>query len=300
MLEFVIGALVGVVVDVTFRKVWPRYLSYAWMVIICGLTYELLRTEIGEQVAMAAYGRLEDRWYSYLLMGIVGALLALLYWWSIGRTLTRLALDQVVRPDFKASPLFTKHRQFKISSDINQFYGYLTRLGFPIPKNLPPIGVRNAPGVFTATPAPVSQSEISIAESELDKPNAITRQYAIWIFHELLPGQVTDSSAWFDMDAGRLYSAYFVSSFEDTYISPDNLAYWGDALWELRSKYGQNFVDRLLLYSFQSWRPPEPQQNDFDSFFWVRFLMGLHAIDNQGENRDAVLNIMKSHGLPRK
>jgi hypothetical protein len=77
------------------------------------------------------------------------------------------------------------------------------------------------------------------------------------------------------------------------------LPVWTNALWDLRNKYGRDFVDRLMFYSYENGQPPESDEN-LDDFLWSRFIIGLAAIDNNQENVGRVMEIMKSRGLPRQ
>jgi hypothetical protein len=211
------------------------------------------------------------------------------------------SLPIIVRLQFKASTLVTQSRQATILRDVNSFCTYLIFLGFKLPQDFPPIGVRDVSGYAYVQPAPVMYAQINIQDRRIDERNAIIGPFAGWLFHALLPGLVTDPKAWFDSDGAYLYAAYYTDSFEKRYTQfaqTAHLADWQNALWELRTKYGPGFVDHLLLYSYQSWAPPEPNDN-FDRFFWARFQAGLFVIDNNAEHYDGVISVMKAYGLTR-
>ncbi|HEY5259294.1 MAG TPA: hypothetical protein VIJ46_01510 [Rhabdochlamydiaceae bacterium] len=86
----------------------------------------------------------------------------------------------------------------------------------------------------------------------------------------------------------RIFEDYYRCSFEGKRINyqpyPLQLARWEDALWELRSKYGKNFMDAAMFYAVKRWRPFGSMKNDdpadFDSFFSWRLLAGVAVLDN--------------------
>jgi hypothetical protein len=89
----------------------------------------------------------------------------------------------------------------------------------------------------------------------------------------------------------------FEGKFE--FDSITSLADWNNALWDLRNKYGQRFVDKLLYFSFEDWHPPGPDQN-VDEFLWSRFDAGLWAVEDNQDKRSDIFRAMKARDLPRQ
>jgi len=211
-----------------------------------------------------------------------------------------------LHPQFKASSLFTAARKRKITIQINSFHRYLTGIGFKVSTEVPLIGVepQNVPS-FGIGADRLVKNDLSIAANRIDDPNAIVPLYALWVFHKMLPfeGYPDNPKSWFSWDAQLMFERYYTESFENDYhyMLPESdsapLDKWNNALLDLRKKYGQDFVDRLLYYSLEDWYPAGPTQ-DLDGFLWTRFDAGLLAIDNKDENRSGVLAVMKARGIP--
>jgi hypothetical protein len=72
---------------------------------------------------------------------------------------------------------------------------------------------------------------------------------------------------------------------------------WVNALWEIRQKYGQAFMDRAMFYTFKAWEQPIKSGGDFDQFFAGRFLAGVWIISNTGERFAEVESILDAHHL---
>ena len=78
-------------------------------------------------------------------------------------------------------------------------------------------------------------------------------------------------------------------------VSPSDK--WRAALWDIRERKGQDFADRALFYTFQTFDPKTRADQDFNGFFKGEFLRGVSVVDNHHENYDDVVAILKSHGL---
>jgi hypothetical protein len=81
-------------------------------------------------------------------------------------------------------------------------------------------------------------------------------------------GVSRSQSHYINLFASMLFSSYYASSFNDRNVSPPGYK-WGNALWSLRTQYGQRTMDSMMLAVFQTWSPTEdgpvdPTRPDFD------------------------------------
>jgi hypothetical protein len=72
---------------------------------------------------------------------------------------------------------------------------------------------------------------------------------------------------------------------------------WIDALWEIRSKYGQDYADRLMFYTFSMWSTSVTKTENFDRFFFNKLLSGETVIDSDQEAFKRLQDILTAHGI---
>ncbi len=84
---------------------------------------------------------------------------------------------------FKDSPLFTISRRDRINDDLDAMYSYLAKLGFDIPKAIPPLGVGKDFSAVGSYPGDsIYEQSIQIAQRTLDDPCAACYGYVdYWI-----------------------------------------------------------------------------------------------------------------------
>ena len=202
---------------------------------------------------------------------------------------------------FKESPSFTPARKERIASQISNFRTYLLAIGFDVPPECPPIGASETrvPVSSYLDPGTIYESAFFIPVQQLDDPETVTAMYGQYVFHKLFPPP-TQPQGRFSTQFMWVYNDYYVSSFFGKYRvnTSSSFAYWTNGLWDMRTKYGKSFADRLLYYAFATWYPPQPKDT-FDQFFWRRISHGLTVLSNTAQEFEApAWKIFKARGAP--
>ena len=87
----------------------------------------------------------------------------------------------------------------------------------------------------------------------ITKDDAIQEAYARFVFRNLLIQYHQVSSVLYTRNF-TIFASYYVSSYRGTNRCADPYK-WCHALWDIRQRYGQEFADKLLFYTFQQWQP---------------------------------------------
>jgi hypothetical protein len=212
----------------------------------------------------------------------------------------------VVKLIFTYSPLFTLKRRNMYTQEINDFYKYLVGIGYSIPKDCPPIGESpgNAPSFAHVEPGSMYDGKIGIPKSDPDDSQMIVWEYSEYVFSKLFPFVPNDVSASdFNMRARLIYEVYYVNSFTGKQYGRKGLPhnYWGYGLWDIRTKYGKNFADKLLFFTQQRWHRPEGTKESFDKYFAGQIILGLDVMgDTPVEYVGPVFKIFEERGLPKE
>jgi hypothetical protein len=209
-----------------------------------------------------------------------------------------------IQPFYQESAL-TKGQQDRITWDISDFYDYLVKVGFKISPKTPTIGTR--PGVSPSGagiyPGADIQTAILIPEDRIDDCALVEQMYGNVLFAE--PFRVNDlsqsQSRYVNLFASMLFSSYYVSSLNDRNINPPGYR-WGNALWTMRTRYGQRTMDSMMLAVFQTWNPAEdgpidPTRPDFDSVFSRNL---SYASSLLGKPPGEVEGILQAEGIKTK
>lgn len=232
-------------------------------------------------------------------------------WFAYGRytwARRRFSTQPVVKIHFKESSALTSQRRQSIQREFDDFYEYLSGVGFKLPKELPPIGTRRGKAMAESFQLPAQKygATIYIPEDSLDSAQAVTTVYAHHIFRGAfgLYGMPLPSefSYQFGYSVESIFSSYYVSSFMNKNLEGGDdtkwaHAKWVNAIWDIRDEYGQDFADRTLFYVSEVWRDRAEDEKDFDHFFVTRFLAGLSVIDNARQNEASVKAILAKRGL---
>jgi len=208
----------------------------------------------------------------------------------------------LVRLNFKDSPVLTPKRRTEITRTIDNFYRYLTEaVGLELPRELPPLGISPKGGPMLAGgnyEAPIYYSHIVIPEDGIDNPDEIRFAYSGYVFEKaLVPAEGPLRPL--DEEAAWVFFCYYPSSFSGNAIcAPDAPAgKWRSALWEIRSRYGQAYADKLLCYTLKMWNTSVNRQDNFDVFFGNKMRAGETAIDNDADRFRAVSEVLARHGI---
>ena len=209
---------------------------------------------------------------------------------------------------FKDSPIFTPARKQQISNEMEAFYRYLVGLGFDAPKEVPPIGISLGKGTVSTFvfPGPVYWQSIGIGEHSVDDPIAIRKVYANYAFRTMLRAyshSLPDKTH--RVFAGLVFSDYFVYSFsiKDPPLPQDGMDDWVQALWDIRKKFGQDFTDRALFFTFKAFDDPREKDagEEFNAYFFGMFLTGAEVVDYQFQKLTSIGEILRAHRLiPQK
>jgi hypothetical protein len=215
---------------------------------------------------------------------------------------TRPKQQKTVKIHFKESPLLTEQRRHVIQNEIDGFYEYLSAIGFQVPKELPPLGVRNVVSETIVTHGTRYDEQVNLPEDGLDNPEVIRRVYANHVFRRMFLTGNREPFGPFGGPTPSIFTDYYVSSFkgENSNRGDDSKwaqAKWVNAVWDIRTEYSQDFSDRLLFYVKEQWLMPKPTDRDFDRFFMQRFLAGLFVIDNAGQNESRIREILRKRGI---
>jgi hypothetical protein len=206
---------------------------------------------------------------------------------------------------FKESALLTPERKQRITEEINNFYLYLKGLGFPVQKEVPPLGVSasNFQAMSGVFPGTIYDQHILLPKNSLDNLDAIRKVYASYVFRTLFgtfgPNSLESQDRANDEITAALYEVYYASSAVNRDLDSNNDwrgHVWMEALWEIRQKMGKDFTDRAMFYTYKTW-DPKPIPGDFEAKFWTRFLAGVWVIDNNGTSIGTVGTILAKHHI---
>lgn len=214
--------------------------------------------------------------------------------------------EVLIKMTFKSSPLFTEKRKRKIIWAMNQYYLYLSSLGFDIPTELPPLGLSppHGTGLAGGSPGPVYYSELVVSEDSIDNANVLRLTYSLYIFNRDLVWPdayktgMSHAEAQDDEVAAWIFSCYFTKSFTGQKVCGNDVPshIWNDAIGDIRSVYGQDYADGLMYYTEKKWRDlPSEHAESFDKFFRNKLINGQVVLDNG--NRIDIDTILKRHGL---
>jgi hypothetical protein len=146
-------------------------------------------------------------------------------------------------------------------------------------------------------PGTIYSDRIVIGEKNLDGPEDVRAMYARYIFDKLFNTGTPDKRGAFQISSADIFTAYYLASV--TNIPPVAGNKWDKALWDIRLKHGREFTDTALFYAFKQWEVPldDPEKEDFDKFFGIRFWNGVHVEDNRMEHRASIASILEAQGV---
>jgi hypothetical protein len=208
----------------------------------------------------------------------------------------------VLKFNFKASPVFTQSRKDEISAEFERFHSYISSVGFDPPVVVPPIECAGEGSHLALVEggASVYESKIVVGQAQLDNPRSMLRIWATYMFRQFLRQSPVAGDMELTATLSWIYADYYESSFIDrkNLQRPDDKGgAWLNALWEIRQKYGKDFADRAMFYSFKVLRDRAPSETTASLYFANVFRYGFHVVDNFFEKNTQLLGILRSHGL---
>lgn len=208
---------------------------------------------------------------------------------------------------FKESPRWTPRRQGAVKDTLDDYHAYLRRIGFPFPRQIPPIALGKgnvvpAGGVWGAGQL---YSSIVIPEDESAEVYAkvIVQSYSRYMFSGYLLWDNSAVAKQFGGSSAAIFYCYYASSFLQANVCPPESNWqmesrrWTDALWEIREKYGQDYSDRLMFYTFSMWSTSVTKTENFDRFFFNKVLSGETVIDSDPEAFKKLQDVFSTHGI---
>lgn len=223
---------------------------------------------------------------SVIVFGITGVLwTAAVSWAQRLKEASQLSLRMV----FSKSPILTEARQKVISREFQGLKNYLVGIGFDIPDVVPPVQINMVGGMIAS-----GQSEygytLFFTEKTVDNRDEIRNAYGYYVFTRILgtpkTSLIEDGNRW---AATMFFGTYFVNSYSNTKYSGRRS--WDGALWELREKLGQDFMDHAMFYAVKMFDvKPYNGQEDLNRFFRYRLERGLGVMDNPGNTWRQILD----------
>jgi hypothetical protein len=297
-LSFIVGTVcIGVgIVLAQERMYWlaRSLVSLGAVIVVLKLVHDSFAENKPKKEVLAAF----------LIVGIILTLVTLGAWWIIEKMEWKNEI--LIRVTFKSSPVFTPKRQKQIIWDLNKYYRYMTDLGFDLPPDIPPLGLTPPHGLLLgggSAGSPSYFSSIYISEDTVDDPKVLRFVYSQSFFNSSLvnPYGASRPEAEDDEIAAWVYSCYYPVSFGGQQVCATEAPghKWNNAIWEIRQKFGAEYTDRLLCYSFKMWKAiPAKYADNFDRFFRYKLVSGETVADNGGGQRYQELNaIFDRHGI---
>jgi hypothetical protein len=220
---------------------------------------------------------------------------------------------------FKDSPAFTPARKTSITREMDAFRSYLSDVGFDAPNELPPLDARPGGGIGfnLSNPGSIYDAQISIGEDILDDADKIRNVYAQWMFkYVVFRDAMLDMQGTYQLlvrNSADVFSCYYRGSLIGANVCPSP---WLDALWEIRTKKGREFGDKLLLYTYRRWHwPPRSENPSFNELFSRMVSFGSYVLSSDvvsitptpgggasfapvpGQGHDFVPSILRKYGL---
>ncbi len=230
-----------------------------------------------------------------------------------------------IKPLFRDSALLTETRRDRITADINDFYDYLVKqVGLKISQKSPTIGTGERSFRTGRKPGAEIETALFIPEKHIDDRWVSEQVVGNYLFDEafdeavradnltLEPGDVEQARAHF---ASYLVTFYYVSSFNNRKLSlssdisaakngQDLMAVlqrmnfpfkWENALWTMRTKYGQSKMDSMMFVLFTTWRPfGVGGDTDLDTTFAQQL---VYASSLMGRPPGEVEGILQAEGI---
>jgi hypothetical protein len=312
-----------------------RWLREIWTGLLVVCSYYVLDKPFLRRFAMTQYQR--DGRISYVVIFLLGGALLCLYWWSTGLMLKESSeknqppASETGKPrdtgrrttfyspppgftldlpkgtadlTFKSSPLLTQKTRTRIKRDITRFRKYLVGLGIPVPLEFPPISVDmsdNTSGMQTPPQLPTYRGTVSIGKKVIQDPTQATSVYGDYVFKmqfEKVLNNLDDILRTMVIEKSMVN--YYNWRFWDKRPAQALDIYAGGVLWTIREKFGKEFTDQLVTYTFQSMLD-DPNEGasgqDFDLYFCRKLKIGDSVIDG-GDKWPQIAEILRKDGRP--
>ena len=225
---------------------------------------------------------------------------------------------------FKSPPILRAGDKTRIRQDMTKFRDYLVGLGIPVPVELPPIEVRNEKpedkkdslGTHTPPGLPTYRGSLIFKGNSVNDRQQITWLYCDYVVQAFFfsedsplqpaygpPGHFTGASILALQQASSIttdLTDYLNASYwnhvrrkkEKRKLPLDRERPWklagllADALWDIREKFGADFADQMVGFTFRAMVDgPAQDATGVADYFGRNLKVGESVVDSQGSNR---------------
>jgi hypothetical protein len=194
--------------------------------------------------------------------------------------------------------------KYRVTRGMTLFHAYLAQVGFDLPHAPPPVSlgsIRSA--VVTRGDSNPSSWSLEIDEHDPGNGELVRIGYASVLFSLIFDrAEAMRSHPLHRMQMASYFAHYFTYSYSGR-PEPHPVS-WMLALWDLRAKFGKDFVDHCLLYTLTRLKPPATTEQasglsttDFNSYFAESFLRGESGMDPGGRKVAEIEGVFRQYGI---
>ena len=282
----------------------------AWILLMLSLTGWTLK-HYAVQIR-ASRGQAVIQIFVFLITGLLGLGI---YRWTVFTTLEKLEPIEFL---FKQSEVLTPKRQARIQNDLTAFAAYLKKIDLPLPPGQPPIEItsKQGSGAGGQLDGPTYYDTVTIKADEIDSQSAATQAYSTWVTMRLLNTSISKTKTFETLDeifrtitpivgtnmpAWNIFGQYFSDSYWGIQSNPTAPQPELQALWEIRSKCGQKFTDRLIAFTVRRFIDDNQKsyKGNFDEYFAERIAEADRIVDSESSQLPIIKKAMVNFGLQK-
>jgi hypothetical protein len=214
---------------------------------------------------------------------------------------------------FRDSPYLTKAVERRLTRDFNDMRNYFSSLDIAIGSEVPPISIvqGSSSGLTENFGLPGYRNDLTIGSDVLGDPMACTRDYAYWVIGRLFLSQQRAVRVLPpDPNSENKLDGFQQIMLEQTFVAYFNWSFWGtevpyghkqpEILWEIRSKLGDIFADRLIAAMLRTTvdTPDEGADKNSDIYFVHKLKIAYSIVGSGDEKWLQIVDILKKNNLP--
>jgi hypothetical protein len=151
-----------------------------------------------------------------------------------------------------------------------------------------------------ASPGTIYELQMYVPQDGPGNVDALLNVYSYYLFSSIFT--FLSFRHVFQMQTVHTFGDYYRWSFlnRNTINRMGATAKLEHTLWEIRQQYGQEFMDRAMLYTMKRWQWPKTLPDpsaDFQKFFAGQFIVGMQVVDNRGAQAEHILAMLKQKEL---
>jgi hypothetical protein len=213
--------------------------------------------------------------------------------------------EVVINMTFKQPPVIPERQQRHIQWEINKYFLYLKGIGLDdLNAQIPSLGLTPIGGPMVIggpSLGPVPTVSIYIPKDAAANDDNIRFAFSIYTFNrilswpDMLKPNLSKVESDYDERAAWIMECYFASSFAGYMICGNGSPgyQWQEAMWGVRTKFGQDYTDGIMCYTVNLWRCiPSKYVGDFDKFFRYKLVSGEGVKGSQN-----IDDVLKQYGL---